>query len=331
MNDKPRRPTAFRVEEAEVAPEAELVLTDEANDEQALVPVSATRRRVAWGRLFWSGLGGLLALGVGLSVDALVRDLFARNDWLGVLGIILAALAALAAVVLIAREAIGIMRLERIDRTRQSAVHAAAEDDVAAARAVVRELSSLYAERPETARSRARLAGHAGEVIDGRDLLVLAEEELLAGLDARARRLVSDAAKRVSVVTAISPRALVDVGFVAVVIFSLVRRLADLYGGRPGIIGFLGLMRQVLGHLAVTGGMALGDSLLHQVLGYGVAARLSARLGEGVINGILTARVGLAAIDVCRPMPFLGLERPKIGDVMTGIVSAAESAGPTRQ
>ena len=63
-------------------------------------------------------------------------------------------------------------------------------------------------------------------------------------------------------------------------------------------------MRHVIAHLAVTGGIAAGDSLIQQMLGHGVAAKLSARLGEGVLNGLLTARLGLAAIDVARPLPF---------------------------
>ncbi len=60
----------------------------------------------------------------------------------------------------------------------------------------------------------------------------------------------------------------------------------------------------------------MGDSLLGQVVGHGVAARLSARLGEGVVNGLLTARIGLAAMDLCRPLPFLGVQRPKAGDFL---------------
>jgi putative membrane protein len=286
------------------------------------------RRRGRWGRIFWGSVAGLVSLAVGLSLDSLIRDLYARNDWLGTVGLALAALAILAALVILIREGTALARLARIDRLREAAAHAAAEDDGEKASAVVKDLVALYRDRPETARGRAALARHVGEVIDGKDLLMLAEEDLLAGFDARARKLVSDAAKRVSIVTAVSPRALVDVGFVAVVMISLIRRLAELYGGRPGTIGFLSLMRHVLGHLAVTSGMAIGDSLLHQVLGYGVAARISARLGEGVINGILTARVGIAAIDVCRPLPFLGAERPKISEVMAGVAGFADGSEP---
>jgi putative membrane protein len=83
----------------------------------------------------------------------------------------------------------------------------------------------------------------------------------------------------------------------------MIRQLARLYGGRPGALGMISLLRHVIAHLAITGGMAAGDSLVQQVLGHGIAAKLSQRLGEGVLNGLLTARLGLAAIDVTRPCP----------------------------
>ena len=76
----------------------------------------------------------------------------------------------------------------------------------------------------------------------------------------------------------------------------------------------LRLIRDVIGHLAVTGSIAVGDGLAQQVLGHGLASKLSRRLGEGVINGLLTARIGIAAMDLCRPLPFRALPRPGIGD-----------------
>ena len=54
---------------------------------------------------------------------------------------------------------------------------------------------------------------------------------------------------------------------------------------------------------------------VQQIIGHGVAARLSARLGEGMLNGILTARLGILAIDVTRPLPFSELPRPALNDL----------------
>ena len=73
-------------------------------------------------------------------------------------------------------------------------------------------------------------------------------------------------------------------------------------------------------NVATTGAIALGDSLIQQIVGHGLAARLSAKLGEGVVNGLLTARIGIAAIDVCRPMPFIGEKRPGVSDFLSELV-----------
>ena len=105
----------------------------------------------------------------------------------------------------------------------------------------------------------------------------------------------------------------------------LVRRLADLYGARPGALGVLRLLRLTIAHLAVTGGVAATDSLIQQVLGHGVAAKLSARLGEGVLNGLLTARIGLAAIEVSRPLPFAALPKPTVSDLAGDLVTGARA------
>jgi putative membrane protein len=177
-------------------------------------------------------------------------------------------------------------------------------------------LLSLTRRMPQLARARHRLETHLTDIIDGRDRVRLAERELMEPLDAEARRLVLAAAKRVSIVTAVSPRAAIDMLFVLINALALIRKLAVLYGGRPGTIGVLRLFRQVISHLAMTGGVALTDSLLQQIIGHGVAARLSARLGEGMLNGILTARLGILAIDMTRPLPFAELPRPALNDLV---------------
>jgi len=335
MNDrsKPRRPATFRLDDPGVVvteadetsrlSRATIQITPE-HDPQALpVPIEAAlpaRRGFPWGTLFWSGLGGLTLLGTGLGVVRLIEDLFARSETLGFVGLAFAFVTALALAVVIGREAFGLARLATIEKLHARAAAVLASDDRKESRVIVQDLLKIAHQNPQLARARATLESHTGDIIDGADMIRLAERELMSPLDAEARRLVSSAAQKVSIVTAVSPRAAIDVLFVFVAALRLIRQLAFLYGGRPGALGMIRLLRHVIAHLAITGGMAASDSLVQQMLGHGIAAKLSQRLGEGVLNGLLTARLGLAAIDVTRPLPFAALPPPKLSDLATDLL-----------
>lgn len=333
----PRRPAAFSVEPPPVPPppqprmprsfsdlERVRIEPDDALEAEAAAALDAEpalRRRgsFSFGKLALGALGALVSIAFGLALDAFIRDLFQRADWLGWTALGLALLLLIGLLGVVGREALGIMRLNDVERERADGRRAYETDSAADASAVVARLVKLVSARPETAAGRERLHALRDDVIDGRNLVTLAERELLLPLDARARALVLASSKRVSVVTAVSPRAFMDLAFVLFETVRLIRAVSTLYGARPGTIGLLRLVRDVLAHLAVTGSIAIGDGLVGQVVGHGLAARLSAKLGEGLVNGLLTARVGIAAMDLCRPLPFLSVQRPRIGDFLNDL------------
>ena len=341
-----RRPRAFRLDQADegaqagaairhasgaiVESAADAFLTDDAVAEaEAPVAAPAGRARwrlpLSWAGLFWSALAGLVSLSLSLWAWRLVGDLFAAAPALGWLGAALGALALAALLALAIREARALLRLSKISHLSAALAGAYANDDSTRARPLLTEVIKLYAARPGMARGRAALTRHMRDIIDGRDLVALAERELMARLDAQAQREIALAARRVSTVTAISPRAIVDLVFVLAQAVRLLRRIAEIYGGRPGVLGFFRLARSIGAHLAVTGGMAVGDSLMQQLLGHGIAAKLSARLGEGVLNGLLTARIGLAAMAVCRPVPFASVKPPGVREAAPFLFGATNA------
>ena len=273
-----------------------------------------------WGGILLTSVGALVTMAAGLAATSLVESLFERADWLGWLAVGLASLAAFALVAIILREITSLARVRKLGRIRNEAIRAERDNSESDARNVLSKLKALYRNRPDCKWQLARLTEAEPDIFDGRDLMKVAERTLMQDLDAKARAEIARTAKRVSIVTAVSPAALIDIGFVLIANLSLMRKLAVLYGGRPGTLGLLKLARMVIAHLTVTGGIALGDSLLQQIFGHSVTARLSARLGEGVLNGLFTARIGLAALEVCRPMPFHYLSAPAIKDLMSDVV-----------
>lgn len=294
---------------------------------QAVIGLGA--RPSGWlGKLFWRSLVACLGFFISLSAWRALDALLAANPVLGMVGVALVAVFGVAAALVSLRELSAWARLGRLDRVQRQ-VGAAAS--LPQAQAAVAAVARLYKGRADLAWGLARLEERAGEQLDASTLLTLAETELMAPLDAAARREIEAAARQVATVTALVPLALADVVAALAANLRMIRRLGEIYGGRGGTFGALRLARTVLAHLVATGAVAVGDDLIETIAGGGLASKLSRRFGEGVVNGALTARVGVAALEVCRPMPFNALPKPRItglvGTGLSGLFSRAKTEG----
>ena len=219
----------------------------------------ARRRASAFGRFASWVFGSLFALVLTVAAWNFVTGLFAANPWLGGVALVLLALALGIVLVLAVGEVLAFARLARLDSIRLAAVHAAESGDLVAARVVLVRLERLYAGREPMAWARARLAERQGEVLDADALLRLAEVELILPLDELARGEVEAAARQVATVTALIPLALADVATALVSNLRMIRRVAEIYGGRSGSLGSWRLLRRVFLSLVATGAVALTD------------------------------------------------------------------------
>lgn len=294
---------------------------------QRVMAMGAARpNRVA--RLFWGAASGLILLAAGVAAWDFASGLLAARPVLGWIATLLLGAVLFALIVLGLREMAGFARLGRLDGVRRAAEAALASGDLDQARRVVGQLAALYRGRPELALGRADLAARQGEVFDAEGLMNLAEARLLAPLDAAAQAEIEAAARQVATVTALVPIPLADVVAALAANIRMIRRIAEIYGGRSGSLGSWRLLRAVLTHLVATGAVAIGDDLLGSVAGGSVLSKISRRFGEGVVNGALTARVGVAAMEVCRPLPFGAGQKPGVGAVLrralTGLFGQAE-------
>ena len=315
-----RKPAAFRVDEVEVFVPPEPPLSEERSLPAPQVrALPDLRRGLKWGSIFLGALGGLVSLIASLWLYDWVLSLIARDDWIGWAAVVLLGLVLFALLMIIIREVAGLIRLGRLGKIRHEADSAARQNDKVLAIDVTRRLKRFYAGREDLAWGLERLAEHEHDIMNAEELLRLDERTLIVPLDPVARSIVAASAKRVSVVTAVSPNAVIDMLFVATQNLRMLRKLATLYGARPGTLSLLKLARMVLTHIVLTGGIALGDDVIQQVIGHGLTAKLSARLGEGLFNGALTTRIGIATIDVCRPLPYVEQQRPRFRELVAEV------------
>lgn len=272
-------------------------------------------------RWFWGLLASLLGLALVAALWAALDAMLARSPVLMTLFGALLASFVLVCGLLLLREIAAFARLGRIDALQRRAVAALADRDLDAARAVGTELAAFYRDRPELTLGRDAVTARLPEAFDADAALAVAETRLLAPLDRQACEAVEAATRQVATVTALVPLALADVVAALTANTRMIRTVAEIYGGRSGTLGTWRLLRAVLTHLVATGAVAVGDDMIHSVAGGSLLGRVSRRFGEGVVNGALTARVGVAAMEVCRPLPFAAAPRPSV----TGLVRRALS------
>jgi putative membrane protein len=322
-NPSARRPRIIPLDDPSVAiSESQPIAIDPSAAQPPPPASSAPRARIdlersfRWGAILFSALGTAMSLAASLWIYRFVSVGFDRDDWIGwtLKGLIAVAVFAFAMILL--REIIGFSKLSRLNRLRTDITAAIAAPNLKSEKQACDRLRQLYTNRPDLAWRLKNFDAHAGDIRDPGQRFALADREILSDIDGAVRRQITGSAKRVATVTALAPMMLIAVGFVLIENMRMLRRIATLYGGRPGIVGLFRLTRMVVTHLVATGGVALTDDLLGQFIGQDLVRRLSARLGEGAFNGALTARVGVAALDLIRPLPFVEARPIRVRDIV---------------
>ena len=329
MTENYRRPTAFVLDDEEKSKAKHTIEFAPQTSRSELVAVPeiphSVSKRFRWGFILVSALAGLFSLWAGLAITTLVEDFFARSPMLGWLALGVAGLAGFAALAIMFREIWGLMRLRKIEHIQVLSARALNLDENSAASATISELAGLYAHRHDTSWGMTSFKEHASDIMDPRDRVKLFDRLVLKPLDEESHRIIARRARRVTLLTTVTPAAALDILFVAAQNLAMLRELAELYGGRPSTLSTLKLARMVVSHLAVTGGLALSDNLIQHVVGKGVLGRLSARFGEGAVNGIMTSRIGLAARDVCRPIPQADSKKETLGSLLRELVKFGDA------
>lgn len=184
------------------------------------------------------------------------------------------------------------------------------------------------------AECRALHDGFGSDVTAGRERLVSFEndrvEPLLEPLDREARAIIRRESMAVAIATAMSPSGAADAFFVLWRNANLVASLAQLYYGRPGFRGTFLVIKDVSFGVFVASQMqGLAESGVQAASGFlgKAASPIAGPLADGLVNGLVTMRIGYLASRRCRS--FQAFTRKSLARVLQVAFreAAAQSAG----
>ena len=302
----------------------------------ALAPaeVAAEGKPRPWLKLFL-GAAGAFALGVvGLDAFDYAQGLFARSVWLGGGFSLLLVLTAIGAIGVVGREVISLRRLAKVENLRiegerlmTSEAHGQAED-------FVRKVEKLYRDRPELDQPIWRFHDQASDALNDRERLELFAGTVFEPIDKEAYQIVKRSGRDIGVLTALTPIGALDSLIVMVRTVTMMRSIARLYGVRPGLSATIRLAKRGVRNIVIAGVGELVSHAAVETAGASLLKMLSARAGQGAVNGLLAARIGLSVMQICRPIPFAENALPSMkrlrSEIMTELTGSKDGTPEDR-
>ncbi|MFP1737968.1 YcjF family protein [Lonsdalea quercina] len=289
---------------------------------EAAVSGALRPRRSLWRRMAMAGVALFGASAVAQGIQSL-HHAWLSQDWISLGGIAAGTLIVGAGVGSLAMEWRRLYRLRQRAEARDRAAELLHSHGMGAGREFCEQLArqaGLDHGHPAMQRWLASLH----ETHNDREVVALYAELVQPVLDVQARREISRYAAESALMVAVSPLALVDMAFIAWRNLRLVNRIAALYGIELGYFSRIRLFRLVLLNVAFAGASELVREIGMDWMSQDLAARLSARVAQGLGAGLLTARLGIKAMELCRPLPWLD-DKPRLGDFRRELVGQLKS------
>ncbi|EKB3552548.1 TIGR01620 family protein [Vibrio parahaemolyticus] len=185
----------------------------------------------------------------------------------------------------------------------------------------VAEQSGVLAENPGFDRWQNSInpAHSDAEILDMYDSMVVSQQDKLA------TKVVSQHATESAALVAVSPLAAADMLLVAWRNFKMIDNLSKVYGVELGYASRIKLLRAVFVNMAAAGASELAIDAGMDLMSMDLAGKVSARAGQGLGVGILTARLGLKAMALLRPLPWYPDRQVKLGTIRKAVVAKVAS------
>lgn len=161
---------------------------------------------------------------------------------------------------------------------------------------------------------------------NNREILDLYRHHILSEQDKKAKRVVAKWSSEAALMVAISPLAFVDMLIILWRNTKMVEQVAAVYGIELGYYSRLHLFQMVLKNMVFAAGVEVATDLGTDMLGTELAGAMSARVAQGVGAGLISARLGFKAMELCRPMCWQQGERPKAKELRQSLFTKLSQA-----
>lgn len=323
------------VTEQKLEPKQEFVESDEIRiedetreAESELIIEESLKPSRFWVRTLLAALVLFGAAVLAQSVQWLV-DTFAARQWIYFAFAIVFFLLSLTGIGVLLREWRRLVYLRRHEQNQRTSKQllveelptASGENAVKFCKAIL----SNIARAPNVVQSEQRWESQLDEAYNAKEVLYLFSENVLTPLDKQAKKLISKGATENAIIVAVSPLALADVLMVAWRNIALVNKITKVYGMELGYISRLKLFKMVLTNMVFAGATEIATDVGMEFFSQNLTAKLSLRAAQGIGVGLLTARLGIKAMEFCRPLAFRKGERPKLSVIRQELLTSVKN------
>ena len=276
------------------------------NVEQLNDGLSSTKQtKRGWlGRACLVGVLVIAAVETGLGL----YDAFIQSSWLFILYAVVATLVVSWALKVSVTEWRKLKRLKKVEETQATGMRLLSSMQMGEADLFI---DKLLAQLPRNSHSERYLQQVSVEHNDA-EKLVLFEACVLVDRDLQAKKIGRCFAQESALLLAASPLAVLDMAIILWRNQSMINQLAKCYGIELGYWSRIKLIRGIIGNIIYAGTSEIVTDLGTQLLSVEMSGKLSARLGQGLGGGLLTARLGYQAMALCRPLEFNEQTKPKL-------------------
>ncbi len=164
--------------------------------------------------------------------------------------------------------------------------------------------------------------------LSNEELMQLYSRIVLTQVDQKALAEVAKYSSESVVLVALSPVAILDMMIMLWRNLTMIDKIAGLYGLKLGYWSRIKLVKQVITNMLYAGASEVVADVSMDMLGADLLGRMSGRLAQGLGAGMLTARLGLRTIYLCRPMPFDD-NAPKLSQVRKEVIQQIKQLLPS--